>query len=179
MNDMSDLVVVGKITTVYGIKGWVKIHSYTDPMDNLLGYKRCFLKRKDGWQPLRLAASKIHGKGIVAQLEGVNDRELAREYCQCDIGVSAADLPELSGDDFYWHELEGLKVYTEDDTGKEVLLGSVDHMMETGANDVLVVKSCKGSVDQEERLIPWLLEQVILEVDITSGQMRVDWPVDF
>ena len=88
-------------------------------------------------------------------------------------------MPPLSGDDFYWHELEGLKVFTRDDNGAEVLLGVVDHMLETGANDVLVVKKCAGSVDQEERLIPWLLERVVLEVDIAAGSIQVDWPVDF
>ena len=179
MDESSDLVVIGKITTVYGVKGWVKIHSYTDPMENLLQYEDYLLQQRGRWQPLHIAAAKVHGKGLIAQLEGVNDREVAREYCQCNIAVASSNLPPLSGDDFYWHELEGLKVFTRDDNGSEVLLGVVDHILETGANDVLVVKKCAGSVDQEERLIPWLLERVVLEVDIAAGSIQVDWPVDF
>ena len=177
--DTSRLVVVGKITTVYGVKGWVKIHSFTEPMENIFGYQSCYLERDGQWQPLEFDAGKLHGKGLIAQIKGVSDREQARLYCQCNIAVSADEMPALEGDDFYWHELEGLLVYTHSSEGEEQLLGKVSHLMETGANDVLVVRKCKGSIDRRERLIPWLPEQVVQEVDIEAGRMQVDWDAEF
>lgn len=179
MVDPSELIVVGKITTVYGVKGWVKIHSFTDPMENLLGYQRCFLERGGQWQLLAIADAKLHGKGLVVLLDGVNDREEARLYCQCNIAVERSAMPELEEDEFYWHQLVGLQVYTESVDGKELLLGKVHSMMETGANEVIVVHKCKGSIDKQERLIPWLSDQVIKLVDIDAGIIRVDWDPEF
>ena len=179
MTDASGLVVIGKITSVYGIKGWVKIHSYTEPMENLMGYQSCYLDMGDQWEPIDFEAAKRHGKGLIAQIEGVNDREIARRYCQRDIAIPASDMPELAKDDFYWHQLEGLKVFTSNAAGEEQLLGQVKQMMETGANDVLVVRKCQGSIDKRERLIPWIPEQVIKTVDIEAGLIRVDWDAEF
>ncbi|WP_101759353.1 ribosome maturation factor RimM [Oceanicoccus sp. KOV_DT_Chl] len=179
MVDPAELIVVGKITTVYGVKGWVKIHSFTDPMENLLGYQQCFLERGGQWQPLVIEDAKFHGKGLVALIAGVNDREQARLYCQCNIAVERSAMPELEEDEYYWHQLEGLEVYTSGADGKELLLGTVQEMMETGANDVLVVKKSKGSIDKRERLIPWLPDQVIKLVDTDAGLIRVDWDPEF
>lgn len=181
--DTAGLVVVGRITTVFGVRGWVKIHSYTEPMENILGYQSWYIQRKDGqkseWQPIEIEDAKRHQKGLIALIEGVSDREQARSYCQCDIAVPEQEMPELEQGDFYWHQLQGLKVYSSDAEGRELLLGQVDHLMETGANDVVVVKACEGSIDQRERLIPWLPEQVIKEVDIDGGVIRVDWDSEF
>lgn len=180
----ADLVVVGKITTVYGVKGWVKVHSFTDPMENILGYKECFLNRSGVWQPLEFAETKRHGKGLIAFIDGVENREQARLYCQSDIAIAATALPELPAEDYYWHQLEGLQVVTIDTAtteqgGEPVLLGKVHQVMETGANDVVIVRKCQGSLDANERLIPWLPDQVIKSVDLAAGVITVDWPADF
>ena len=177
--DSPELKVIGKITSVYGVKGWVKVHSYTEPMDNILAYPSCFLQRNGSWQPLVFAAAKHHGKGLVALIDGVSDREQARLYCQCDIAIPAADMPALEKDDFYWHQLQGLEVITTDLEGQQQLLGKVQSMMETGANDVLVVRASKGSIDKRERLIPWLPEQVVKHVDIAAGTILVSWDAEF
>lgn len=199
MMDSSELAVVGKVTAVYGVKGWVKIHSFTEPMENILGFRSYFLSvgssgASQGWQPLEFSDVKRHGKGLIALIDGVSDREVAGQYCQRDIAVPIDEMPELEEDDFYWRELIGLKVYTVSagegvdveggqsnagDTDKGLLLGTVNQMMETGANDVMVVKKCRGSVDDQERLIPWLPEQVVKHVDLEAGLITVDWPVDF
>lgn len=179
MTDASGLVVIGKITSVYGVKGWVKIHSYTEPMENFMGYQSCYLDQGDQWQPVEFEAVKRHGKGLVALIEGVNDREVARGYCQRDIAIPVTEMPVLGKDDFYWHQLKGLKVFTTNETGDEQLLGEVQEMMETGANDVLVIKKCHGSIDKRERLIPWVPEQVIKTVDIEAGLIRVEWDAEF
>lgn len=179
MMDPAELVVIGKITAVYGVKGWVKIHSYTDPMENLLGYQSCYYQRGNQWQPLIFEDVKRHGKGLVGLIEGVADREQAKSHCQSDIAIVRSDLPALDAEDFYLHQLEGLKVYSADADGNELLLGKVHQMMETGANDVVVVQACDGSIDKRERLIPWLMEQVILQVDIKAGLLRVEWDAEF
>jgi 16S rRNA processing protein RimM len=166
--------VIGRIGGVYGVKGWLKIHSYTEPMENLLQYENCQLKRRHGWEAVEIDAGKRHGKGLVAHIAGVDDRDRAEELKGCEIAIPLSELPELADEEYYWHQLEGLLVYSGDE-----LLGRVDHMMDTGANDVLVVRPCKGSRDQRERLIPWLRETVVRRVELASGSIEVDWDPEF
>ena len=177
--DSSERVVIGKITSVYGVKGWVKIHSFTEPMENFLSYTDCLIQRGGQWQPISFDEGKRHGKGLIAHIKGVDDRDLAAQYCKSEIAVSAEALPDLAEDEFYWHQLEGLKVLTTNDSGEELLLGKVSHMLETGANDVLVVRKCAGSIDREERLIPYLPGQFIKDIDLEGGLIRVDWAPEF
>jgi 16S rRNA processing protein RimM len=173
------MVVIGKITSVYGVKGWVKVHSYTEPMENILGYQSCYIDRGSRWDPLDFKAIKHHGKGFVALIDGLSDRDKAQHYCQCNIAIPLSEIPVLKDGEFYWRELKGLKVFAIRPDEEELLLGTVHEMMETGANDVLVVRQSKGSIDKRERLIPWLPEQVIITVDIDAGSIRVDWDIEF
>ncbi len=169
-----DLLVIGRITGPFGIKGWVKIHSYTEPMENLLGYGNCQFGRKGEFQPLQLEEGRPHGKGLVARLRNVDDRNAAEALKGCEIVVPRAALPALQNDEYYWHQLEGLAVNCNGE-----LLGRVNQMMETGANDVLVVKPCEGSRDDRERLIPWLRGSVVTAVDVKAGTIEVDWDPEF
>ena len=175
----TDPVVIGRLTAVYGVKGWLKVHSFTEPMDNFLGYRQCFFQRQGQWQPLAIEAGRVHGKGLVVKLRGVDDPETARLYSGCDVAVSTSELPALDDDEFYWHELEGLQVFVDHAERGRLLLGRVDHLMETGANDVLVVQPCEGSIDQRERLLPYLPGQVVLEIDLEAGEMLADWDPEF
>ena len=175
----SEMSVMGKITGVYGVKGWVKIHSYTEPMENIFSYKECFVYRGGRWQSIRFTDARPHGKGLVAHIDGVDDRDQAALYSKCDLAVPLELLPALEEGEFYWRQLEGLKVVTVDEDGNELLLGTVDHLLETGANDVLVVKGCDGSIDENERLIPYLFDQFVLEVDLRNSVIRVDWDPAF
>ena len=104
----------------------------------------------------------------------MDDRELAREYSGLELAVAADQLPALADDEYYWHQLVSLKVYAQ-----EQLLGAVDHLIETGANDVLVVKPCQGSIDQRERLIPYLPGDFVQNIDLHAGTMQVDWDPEF
>lgn len=171
----NEKTILGRIASVYGVKGWVKIYSHTDPMENILTYSPWLLKIKGQWTPVEVEAGKRHGKGLVAKLVGVDDREVARTYNGIEIAVDASLLPELEVGEFYWSQLENLKVYTE--SGQ--LLGKVSHLIETGANDVLVVKGDDESIDREERLIPYLPDQVIKKIDLETGTIRVDWDSEF
>jgi len=175
----ADLVVIGRFTAVYGIKGWLKVYSYTEPMENLLSYQRCNIQRQGQWQLLEIEDGRVHGKGLVLKLRGVDDRDLAAAYVSCDIGAPVAALPELEAGEYYWRQLEGLQVVVDHPERGRLLLGRVDHLLETGANDVLVVQGDDQSVDRRERLIPYLPEQVVLNVDLAMQTMVVDWDPDF
>lgn len=168
-------VVLGKITSVYGVRGWVKVYSHTEPMDNILNYNPWYVEINGRMQAIEVDQGKRHGKGLIAKLVGCDDREVARSYCGVDISVEQAELPELEDGDFYWHQLEKLNVVTE--SGVE--LGRVDHLIATGSNDVLVVRGTAQSIDKRERMIPYLPEQVVKEVNLEAGTIRVDWDPEF
>lgn len=170
-----DVVVLGRFTSTYGVKGWIKVYSHTDPMENILTYSPWLIRKNGTWVPLKRSEGKKHGKGLVARLHGIDTPEQARLYANLDIAVPKTELPNLKQGEYYWSQLENLLVYTE----SGVLLGRVDHLMETGANDVLVVKGTEESIDREERLLPWLPDQVVKEIDLDSGTMRVDWDPEF
>ncbi|SDH60686.1 ribosome maturation factor RimM [Pseudomonas panipatensis] len=169
-----DLVVLGKIVSVHGIRGEVKVYSFTDPLDNLLDYRRWTLKRGTEVRQAELVSGRVQGNVLVAKLKGLDDREVARTYADFEILVPRSELPELDDGEYYWSQLEGLKVI--DQSGQ--LLGTIDHLLETGANDVMVVKPCAGSLDDRERLLPYT-EQCVQAVDLAAGEMRVDWDADF
>jgi 16S rRNA processing protein RimM len=174
-----DLIVMGRVSGVFGIKGWLKVWSYTDPIAWILQYRVWYLRQADGWAPYKLQDGHTQGKGIVVQLEGCTDREAALGLVRADIAVKRDALPPLETDEYYWHQLQGLRVYAAAGGTGRVLLGLVDHLIETGANDVLVVKPIEGSLDQRERLIPWVPTSVVLQVDLAAREMLVDWDPEF
>jgi 16S rRNA processing protein RimM len=161
-------VILGQVTGLYGVKGWVKVHSYTEPREAILDYKDWLLLRDGDWQSVRLAEGKRHGKTVIARLEGVNDRDVAAAYVDDSIGVPREQLPDAGRDEFYWADLEGLQVVHSD--GR--ILGKVAYLLATGANDVLVVKG------DQEILIPFVQGEVIKDVDLAAGVINVDWEWD-
>jgi 16S rRNA processing protein RimM len=171
------MLVVAKITGCYGLKGWVKIHSYTEPPENFLGFGNWQLKRRDVYEAVEFDAGKSQGKGLVAHIAGVDDRTLAESYRGLEVVVPESALPSLSDGDYYWRDLQGLQVWCQEGS-ERVLLGTVDYLIETGANDVLVVAGCEGSIDKRERLIPYLPGDTVTGVDLESGVIEVDWFVD-
>ena len=179
MSEPGSTLVVGRITGWYGIKGWVKIHSYTEPAENFLAYSDYRLKRPRGIEPIEFDQGRRHGKGLIAHIAGVDDRTLAESYRGLEVLVPADALPDLEQDDYYWHQLQGLQVWCHEEGDEPVLLGTVDHLIETGANDVLVVKPCKGSIDETERLLPYLFGDVVTGVDLAAGRIDVDWSRDY
>jgi 16S rRNA processing protein RimM len=165
-----DFISIGEITSVFGIKGWVKVHSFTEPRENILNYSPWFLKKGNEVQEVKLLNGKRQGKTIVASLDGVSDRDVAASYSGWDIQIKQSQLPKPESGEYYWADLIGLQV----ETDEGVLLGKVDYLIETGANDVLVVQD-----GETERLIPFLQDQVIKKIDLESRQMVVDWDPDF
>lgn len=170
-------VVMGRIGAPYGIKGWVKLISFTDPVDNLLEYTRFWIAPDGSETALReieIDEARPQGEGLVAHIKGCDVREETRLYTGLDLLVPKTALPELDAG-YYWHELEGLRVVNL--AGED--LGVVDHLLATGANDVLVVRGDAVSVDQQERLLPYVEGQVVKEVDLDARSIRVDWGRDW
>ncbi|KAA0012187.1 ribosome maturation factor RimM [Billgrantia pellis] len=178
-SERDDHVVLGKLTSPYGVKGWLKVYSHTSPMDSILEYSEWVLRQDNALKRHRLLQGRHHGKGLVALLEGIDSREAAERIAGAEILLPKAELPELADDEFYWHQLEGLTVVTRDG----VVLGRVGYLFETGANDVLVVRGDPQgeppAIDDRERLLPFLPDEVIVEVDLASGTMTVDWDPAF
>lgn len=177
------VTIAGKLTGVYGVKGWVKMHSYTEPAENIFNYAPWFLAEQNGTitsGPIVIDGYRSHGKGLIVHIKGVADRDQAALYCQRLIAVDMGTLPALPENEYYWHQLEGLKVLSVSDRQEDnaVLLGTIREMMETGANDVMVVAPCNGSIDQRERLLPYV-DAHVLRVDLQAGNILVDWDPDF
>ena len=173
--ETGELVTVGRITAVYGVRGWVKVHSFTDPMDNILQFQKWWLRGESGWEPLAIDGGKRHGKGLIVHIKDVDDRDLAARFCQRDVAVSRAEMPSLQEGEYYWHQLEGLQVVSRFG-GSEHDFGKVARLMETGANDVLVVR---GGSDRRERLIPYIPGEFVTDIDLEAGVITVDWDPDF
>lgn len=172
---MSDWVVVGKLLGPYGIKGWMKLYSHTDPMDNISEYNPLWVHREGNWQPINVERVQRHGKGLVAKIEGCDNREQVPAFTGCELAIKREQLPDLQDEDFYWSDLEGLRVKTLDGD----CLGKVSHLFETGSNDVMVVKGDPDSIDRQERLIPYLWDDVVQQVDLAKGEITVDWDKEF
>ena len=142
--------------------------SYTQPREAILEYDRWYLKRKGEWQATAISEGKRHGKTVIAHFEGVDDRDQAAAFINCEIAIDRDALPEAEDGSYYWADLEGLRVVHRDGTE----LGRVAYLMETGANDVLVTEG------ERERLIPFVADKVILDVDLDEGVISVDWEWD-
>jgi len=170
-------LVVGRITGCYGIRGWVRIHPYTESPEDFLALGGWQLRGRDGLRPLEFDDGRTHGKGLVAHIAGVDDRSRAASLSGLEVVVRRDALPSLEAGDYYWCDLQGLQVWCRDGS-HSVLLGTAERLIETGANDVLVVMACAGSVDDRERLIPYLPGQTVSDVDLEAGRIEVDWFLD-
>ena len=175
---MSNRIGVGHLVGVFGVKGWLKVKSNTQPAENIINYKPWFLKTAHGLKEIEIDDYAFRPQGLIIHIKGCDDRDQAEAYGKANIEVEIAQLPGLEGDDYYWHQLIGLKVFSEYGGGR-TLLGEVKSLMETGANDVLIVASCEGAVDDRERLVPYLPGDVVGLVDLSAGEMNVAWDPEF
>lgn len=161
------LLALGYISAVHGIKGWVKVHSWTRPMEAILDYQPWLLGEDK--RPVKIIDGRKQGKGLVALLPGSEDREQAATLVGIQIFVRRDQLPATAKDEYYWSDLEGLDVHTT----KGEVLGRVERLMETGANDVLVIRG------EREHLVPFIQGQYVTRVDLEGGLIEVDWDPEF
>ncbi len=162
-------IVVGKIASPFGVQGWTKVLSYTEPTIGLLDYPIWQLNKLNSEKSVKLQQGRQHGKFLVVKFEGIDDRDEVARLTNSMVVVTRDQFPDADQNSYYWADLIGLKVTTT----LGVDLGTVDSLLETGANDVLVVKG------EKERLVPWIQPDVIREVNLTEGAMVVDWDPDF
>lgn len=176
MSNQADKVLLGCIGAPYGIKGWMKITTYTDSPESIFDYSPWLLEVQGKWREVEVAQWRSHGKGVVARLAEIEDRDDAVRYTGCKIAVNQEQLQALGDNEFYWRELIGMDVKNI----KGYHFGLVDSLMETGSNDVLVVKAnARDAFGKKERLIPLVDEQVIIKIDREAGLIEVDWEPDF
>jgi len=161
-------IELGKVVGVWGVKGWIKLHSYTRNRTDISHYSNWWLqsnKQSDNHTLYEVLNCREQGQGIVAQLDGINDRDQAMALNGQRIFVKEADLPTLPEGEYYWQQLIGLSV-----SNNEQEFGVVDAILETGANDVLVIKQN----DDADVLIPYI-DSVVQKIDLKQGSMLVDW----
>ena len=163
------LIKVGVISSLFGVNGWVKIFSYTEPKENILKYKHWEICKDGDRKTVNVKSGQLHGKTVIAQIEGITDRDQAKALLGYDAFIKREQMPDLSKGEYYWSDLIGLDV--ENLAGTH--LGKVDSLFETGANDVFVVKG------KREQVIPFVQDQVIKSIDLDAGKMVVDWDEDF
>ena len=166
----SDYLNAGQISGVFGVKGWVKVYSFTEPRENILRYSPWLVQKNNQTREIKVIGGQRHGNTVIAELDGVTERDAAHALMGAKILVAKSQLPKPKPGEFYWADLVGLRVET--DLGAK--LGVVDHLLETGANDVLVIRD-----GETERLIPFLQGHTVLRIDLDAGVMIVDWDPDF
>lgn len=167
--DPAALVRLGEICGVHGIKGWVKVRSYTEPRSNLIAY-RDWLVESDGRQrPMHVEDASVAGGNVIAKLAGVEDRDVALALVGASVLVPRAELPQCAPGEYYWADLEGLEVRTL----SGAVLGTVSGLIATGANDVIVLSGPGG------RLIPFIADRIVRQVDLDAGIIIVDWDPSF
>ncbi len=166
---------LGSINGSHGIKGWIKVFSYTDPLEAIFDYSPWILKKGRGVKEVTVSEGRVSGKRLIARLEEVDSRDAADALIGYEIHIEREALPELEQGGYYWFQLEDLLVK---DT-KGTVFGRIDHMLETGANDVMVVNPTSSSIDDQQRLIPFVEGEIVKEVNREAGEIVVDWQVDY
>lgn len=166
----TNIVLVGKLVGVYGVKGWLKLISFTRPEENIFNYHPWLLKCGGQWQQLVLTGSKVDTKTLLACFKGVSDREKAKMFIGAEIAIRQEQLPVLKDNEVYWHDLINMQVIGKDNES----LGIISEILETGSNDVLVVKS--GTY---RHLIPYVPGVYVNELDISKGVIQVNWQSDY
>lgn len=174
--NQDNLVIIGKISGVFGVKGWVKIESYTRPADNICLYNQFYVNggnKNINQELIKVHNLKAHAKGFVAEIEGLNCRDEAKHWTHATLSISRDMLNESNSEDeendseHYWVDLIGLEVFNQENE----YLGIIDSLFETGANDVMVVKA----KDSKEHLIPYVPTVIIKDINYETQRMVCDW----
>ena len=162
------VVVLGRVTGAFGVRGWLKIESYTDPPDNILRYAGLLIGRAGEWTPIEVEDGRVTGKGVLGKFKGLDTPEAARTLVGAEIGLKRSGLPPLKPGEYYWSDLEGLDA--ESPTGEK--LGRVDHFRSTPAGTMIVVRG------ERELWVPFVKERIV-KVDLAAGRIVLDWSAEW
>jgi len=174
MSQPTDYISLGSISGVHGLKGWLKVFSHTSPRLQITQYSQWFLRKpNDDWRAYKVINGRVQGKNIIAQLEGVNERNQVEALIGSEISVLSEQLEDLQEGEYYWKDLIGIEVKTK--LGES--LGKLEWIFNSGSNDVLVVKSLEP--EKKERMIPFLFDDVVISIDLDQSLMIVDWDPAF
>ncbi|HIA59491.1 MAG TPA: ribosome maturation factor RimM [Gammaproteobacteria bacterium] len=169
------LVVLGQFGKIHGLKGWLKLNSFTTPPENILDYPQLLAVIDQNQKTFKIDQFRRQPKGLLVHVDGYDDPESARQLTGVELSVMADTMPEPIIGEFYWHQLLGMKVVNQ----QAELFGQVTKLMETGANDVLVIAPTEDSLDDRERLVPYLVDTVIVAVDLDGSTIMVNWEADY
>lgn len=167
-NPAERVVILGKIVGTFGVHGWVKINSYTEPLDNILEYAGLLIGGPGRWTKVDLEDGRVTAKGVLGKLKGIETPEDARLHVGAELGVRRAEMPEPAPGEYYWSDLEGLEA---ESVGGE-RLGKVDHFRSTPAGTMIVVRG------ERELWIPFVKDR-IAKVDLANGRIVLDWSADW
>jgi 16S rRNA processing protein RimM len=170
MKDSERRILLGRVVGAFGVRGELKLESWTEPRLAIFKYQPWILRAPDGQETtLTGARGRDTGKHLVATFPAIDDRNVVEAMRGTEIFVARSALPPPSADEYYWVDLEGLDVHTVDG----VMLGQVSHLFATGANDVLVVRG------ERERMIPFVRDDFVKSVDFDANLIVVDWDPEF
>jgi len=165
--------IIGRIGGPYGVRGWLKIESYTRPIENIFTYLPWLMKVGTNWQQVEIEEYQQRDSGrLLIKIAGIDTPEDAREFNRCDLAVSAEQLPTLTEGEYYWRDLIGLEVRNQEG----INLGEIAHIIETGANDVMVIKNL--AENGTKTLIPLIMDVFVKQVDLTANTMLVEWQLE-
>ena len=165
---MSRRVVLGQVGGAFGVQGWVRIQSYTDPPANILKYERWQLGRAGQWREVEVEDGKETAKGVLAKLVGVETPEDARLATGSEIAVTREELPKPAPGEYYWSDLEGLAAFGQNDQP----LGRIEEFRATPAGTVVVIRG------ERQHWVPFVKERIV-SVDLDAGRVVLDWDADW
>ena len=163
-------IYLGKITGVHGIKGWLKIQSFSSPPENILNYPSWIINNQGEEELYSIEQGRKQNNKIVVKLEKIDDRNTAESLINSKIQILRSDLPKLSNENYYWSDLVGLSVLS----SEEKVIGKIESLIETGANDVMVIITLKD----ERILIPFVMHEIIKEVNVELNYIKIDWSIE-
>jgi 16S rRNA processing protein RimM len=165
---VSRRVVLGQVGGAFGVQGWVRIQSYTDPPANILKYERWQLGRAGQWREVEVEDGKVTAKGVLAKLVGVETPEDARLATGSEIAVTREELPKPAPGEYYWSDLEGLAAFGQNDQP----LGRIEEFRATPAGTVVVIRG------ERQHWVPFVKERIV-SVDLDAGCVVLDWDADW
>lgn len=166
MNTTTDeKIIIGRFGSAHGVRGEIRVQSHANPPENILIYTPWYIRKNNTWSIVTVTHSRTHQNVFLVKIEGVSDRDQAKHLTNQDIFIDRKQLPALPDGNYYWSDLIGLQVIDQEGN----ILGIIDHILETGSNDILVVINGK-----EETFLPYT-DDVIQQVDLEQKRIRVHW----